>query len=221
VRRSPLEQSLPIEQQGAPHLLGLWEALQAAHIGVHGTAVDAEQIGGFFGWHKALDVHTQYDRLPLFPLSMNNGGQVDAVGSTKYCYDCDETKSVDQFPNSKSRKDGKYPYCRPCNTARMAKWVKENPEKSKLGTRRKTLKKYGLTLEVYEELLASQGGRCAICGTDKPGHTVGRMFDVDHDHETSKVRGLLCQHCNMGLGQFGDDLDRLREAVKYLEESGG
>ncbi|MBP5870856.1 hypothetical protein F3K34_13455 [Streptomyces sp. LBUM 1486] len=73
----------------------------------------------------------------------------------------------------------------------------------------------------YEQLLKRQNSRCAICGTNKPGHTPDRLFDIDHDHVTGKVRGLLCQHCNMGLGQFMDDLDRLRKAIKYLEESSG
>lgn len=226
---SPVEQRLPIEQQRAADRRGLREPLQAPDIGVNGAAVDAEKVGRFVRCHKTLDVHTQYDRLSLFPLSGINGGVgrvgVDAAAAPKmrekHCNRCGETKPVDQFHNDKNRKDGKCPYCRPCNAAQMAKWRAEHPDRSKQAARRATLRKYGLTVEDYEKILKSQNGRCAICGTDDPGHTAGRLFDVDHDHDTARVRGLLCQHCNMGLGQFGDDLDRLRKAVKYLEESRG
>lgn len=229
VRLSPLEQGVPIEQQGASYLPRLWKAPQAADVGVDGTAVNAEQVGGFVGCYKPLDVHTQYDRLLVFPLSVIKGrvGRVngDAEGAlivaTKHCNKCGETKSVDQFHNDRKRKDGKYPYCRPCNNAQMVIWRAKYPDRSQMATRRGTLRKYGLTLADYERLLESQDGRCAICGTDDPGHTPGRLFDVDHDHDTSKVRGLLCQHCNMGLGQFADDPDRLMKAAKYLEEKRG
>lgn len=74
---------------------------------------------------------------------------------------------------------------------------------------------YGLTSEEYEALLAKQGGVCAICGLDEwPGkHNVPR---VDHDHKTGRVRGILCDHCNFGLGKFKDDPARLIAAVRYL-----
>jgi len=72
---------------------------------------------------------------------------------------------------------------------------------------------YGITLEDYDALLATQGGVCVIChnGTDEPLH-------VDHDHTTGKVRGLLCSNCNTGIGLLKDDPVRLRAAADYLEE---
>ena len=68
----------------------------------------------------------------------------------------------------------------------------------------------------FDALLASQGGGCAICGYRvKPG---GRRLNVDHDHKTGVVRGLLCARCNRGLGWFSDDPQRLKAAAVYLEE---
>ena len=67
----------------------------------------------------------------------------------------------------------------------------------------------------YEALLAAQGGRCAICGTDTPG-TIQRFFALDHDHVTGAIRGLLCYRCNIGIGNLGDDPDRLEAAARYL-----
>jgi hypothetical protein len=78
------------------------------------------------------------------------------------------------------------------------------------------LRKYGLTLEARDAMIASQGGRCAICpnvlDVSKP-----KGCHVDHDHKTGKVRGLLCSGCNLGLGHFRDDPALLRIAASYLE----
>jgi len=68
---------------------------------------------------------------------------------------------------------------------------------------------YNLTPEGYDALVAAQGGRCAIC-LDRA------ELVVDHDHDTGLVRGLLCPHCNTGLGRFRDCLDSLRRAIDYL-----
>jgi len=75
---------------------------------------------------------------------------------------------------------------------------------------------YGITLDKYNVILAKQGGCCAICRTDDPGRGSRGSFPVDHDHETGETRGLLCMHCNRGLGHF--DLTTIRAAATYLEE---
>lgn len=83
---------------------------------------------------------------------------------------------------------------------------------------------YGMEKGTYEYLLEKQGGKCAICGSVEC-HT-GRRFSVDHDHaccpENAKscgkcVRGLLCGHCNQGIGKFKDDISLLKAAIRYLE----
>lgn len=80
-------------------------------------------------------------------------------------------------------------------------------------------RRYGITREDYENLLKRQGHCCAICktnGVQRKGHT---YFHVDHDHSTGKVRGLLCDLCNRGLGYFKDDPYLMRKAAKYLESN--
>lgn len=83
-------------------------------------------------------------------------------------------------------------------------------------------KKYGITTVEYDAMVDVHQGLCAICG--KPQQAVngltGKMFDmnVDHDHETKKVRGLLCHNCNRGLGMFQDSADLLRRAAEYLDK---
>lgn len=61
---------------------------------------------------------------------------------------------------------------------------------------------------------AEQGGVCAICGGTNPS---GHRLAVDHDHETRRVRGLLCHACNAGIGKLRDSPDLLRKAIDYLE----
>lgn len=81
------------------------------------------------------------------------------------------------------------------------------------------LRQYGLTPDTFAALLDRQGGGCAICGTSTPG---GKgQFHVDHDHDLgpTAVRGLLCHHCNLGLGNFKDDTSHLRQAIAYLQRA--
>ncbi len=80
---------------------------------------------------------------------------------------------------------------------------------------------FNLSTEEYERLHGEQGGLCAICQQPEVamiGHGKDRVrsLAVDHDHRTGIVRGLLCGNCNKGLGNLGDDVDRLLAAVRYL-----
>lgn len=94
-------------------------------------------------------------------------------------------------------------------------WTRD-PSKRALAYRKHLLKKkYGLTLDQFDELLASQHGACAICLREQ----VGMRLHIDHDHSTGKIRGLLCSNCNTGLGMFGDSVDGLIAAIQYLEEA--
>lgn len=83
-----------------------------------------------------------------------------------------------------------------------------------------TLNEYGLTPEKYAARLALQEDACAICHSSDPVHWSGR-FQVDHDHVTGEVRGLLCSRCNGGLGMFSDDVERLRKAILYIANAIG
>jgi hypothetical protein len=76
-------------------------------------------------------------------------------------------------------------------------------------------RRYGLTPEEYEAMLAEQNGVCAIC---KRPPIAGNSLCVDHDHMTGRVRGLLCSPCNVVLGHWGDDPQIARHAAEYLSE---
>jgi hypothetical protein len=78
-------------------------------------------------------------------------------------------------------------------------------------------KKYGITLEDFEQMLKNQGGVCKICKSPPTKHNLC----VDHDHKSKemKIRGLLCTKCNYRLGMIKDDLQFLTSAAIYLEEA--
>ena len=105
------------------------------------------------------------------------------------------------------------------------RYKKRYPDRMRRKEREAYLRKrYGMTVEDYNQLLLAQSGRCAICGTMTPPllkETVssGLSFSIDHDHRTGAVRGLLCGACNLGLGNFGDEPARLRAAAVYLERA--
>ena len=66
--------------------------------------------------------------------------------------------------------------------------------------------RYSITLEEYDQMFEDQNGKCKICGTEENGN---KRFSVDHDHETGKVRGLLCYRCNTSLGWFEKNKDNV------------
>lgn len=99
-------------------------------------------------------------------------------------------------------------------------WVRQNIERAQANKARsshkRNLKAYGLDEESYRRLRAAQDDRCAICSRpfkDKP------RPNIDHDHATGEIRGLLCSKCNTGIGMLGDDPDVLLLAVAYLRRN--
>ena len=74
-------------------------------------------------------------------------------------------------------------------------------------------KRYGLSLEDYDNLVITQNNRCAICKEEEKEDV---RLSVDHCHVTNKVRGLLCKNCNKALGLFRDNADNLVRAIEYL-----
>lgn len=76
--------------------------------------------------------------------------------------------------------------------------------------------KYGITEQDYDDMFKSQEGKCAICKTENQTGKWQR-FGVDHCHKTGKVRALLCNECNRGIGLLKDDPEILKSAVAYLE----
>lgn len=97
------------------------------------------------------------------------------------------------------------------------RWQSKEYKKSARKSRLK--RKFGMTLADYDGMLEKQKGVCAICGKKETKHDrYGSIknLQVDHDHISGKVRGLLCFMCNAGVGLFDDNAENLQAAIYYL-----
>lgn len=81
---------------------------------------------------------------------------------------------------------------------------------------RDILRSYSIDPSEYQRRLDAQRNQCAIC---QCACSVNSRLSIDHDHNTGRIRGFLCNSCNAGLGQFKDNPDLLRKAAEYLEDS--
>ena len=159
----------------------------------------------------------------------------------KRCTKCGELKPETEFYAAPECADGLRGDCKACHAARgrelyaqhreqrmayIRQWQREhpervreyrrkNPERRAAQLRRLHLRRrFGMTLEDYDHILAAQGGGCAICG-EPPA---GRSMHIDHLGDT--VRGVLCVRCNNGLGQFRDDPELMLLAAEYVAIGG-
>lgn len=112
-----------------------------------------------------------------------------------------------------------YPDLYEAQLEKNRQWRALNEDKYRLqhrrNERRRKLKRYGLTEESYQALLVKQNYVCAICKEDKKGI---RDWHVDHCHSTGRVRGILCHHCNLLLGNAKDSVSILLKAKEYLDK---
>lgn len=107
------------------------------------------------------------------------------------------------------------PIKRAQDQAAVRRYHAAHPEKAAYYRRRRTLQGYALTPAEFEEQRISQGFCCALCEVPERQSRYGKLH-VDHDHASGNVRGLLCDHCNIGLGHFRDDPAVLAKARNYL-----
>jgi len=140
---------------------------------------------------------------PLSKFTLRSGksrkktGDVSPSTRGLSCANCDYLKSKDR------------------NRVTLRRWQRENPDRVR-GYKTKRL--YGIGLVEYQQMFAAQKGLCAICQTPGDSSFKKRTLGVDHDHKTGVVRGLLCDLCNKGIGQFLDRPDFLRSAAAYLSQ---
>jgi len=119
---------------------------------------------------------------------------------TKICNKCITAKSKKCFKVNKDAEDGLANICISC---------------SSIQTRDRALKStYGILLKDKKRMFRKQGERCGICKNTLPEMTKSH---VDHDHNTQEIRGILCRNCNLGLGNFKDSVEYLKNAISYLQ----
>lgn len=144
----------------------------------------------------------------------------------KKCNKCSLQKPLTEFFKDKNNKtDGRYSICKTCKTEGALKWRAENRAKYNETQRiyhaenyqRLRIQRYDLTPEQHAKMLSDQKGVCAICGELPKGK---RPLAIDHNHDTGKVRGLLCYGCNRAL-HILDNQELLNKAMEYLKRNEG
>src|SRR5574343_1034762 len=154
----------------------------------------------------------------------------------RYCSVCDTFKVWSSFSDKKARRyrekespqvhQLKQPKCKECANMEVIRWREaQSPERLKDLYLKRT---YGITYLEYVSFLEDQDYCCKICSRElntKFGMEAlsSNTAVVDHCHTTGRVRGILCNECNRGLGYFKDNVNSLAKAISYLseEESSG
>lgn len=155
-------------------------------------------------------------------------GRIKAKGFTYSCNSC--SKEI-WIPSNKKNSTGLCYFCsrkkhlvlesntKVCSTCKqeldLSKFVLLKNKKSYKAqcTKCLNLYKYGINKNDFDKLLSDQNNVCAICEEESDYNSL----NVDHDHLTGRVRGLLCGNCNKGIGLFKDSSDLLIKASKYLK----
>lgn len=149
------------------------------------------------------------------------------------CTKCKQPKTTNSFRPRKGSYTGCQYWCRDCERAAArdryipkTREKTENPQRaiakaegdSKERRRERILKhRYGISIKEYDIMYQNQNGKCAICNEAKPyGGTIGLY--IDHCHNSSKVRGLLCSNCNAGIGKFKESESLLMAAIEYIKK---
>ena len=145
--------------------------------------------------------------------------------TVKQCKSCDQRKPLNDFYKEPRVSDGRTARCKECikstatdhyNLNKTSILKRNKSEYSSEHERAKKLRRtYGISLEIYEQMLQEQEYKCKICKSTDPKHNSGN-FVVDHCHTKGHVRGLLCGECNLMLGKANDNITTLQNAISYL-----
>jgi len=131
----------------------------------------------------------------------------------KTCKICGVEKNISEFYTGRGK-------CKDCINAAARKIRVDKPERYARYRKRANEylkeRRYGITQEDFNNMLVEQNNMCKICNSEFKNT---KDTHIDHCHNTNKVRGLLCNGCNLALGQFGDNTDIMSMAIKYLQIS--
>lgn len=139
----------------------------------------------------------------------------------KVCKICIQSKDLEDFSKGDSYKDGHRKTCKECSYKQINRekhnenarnWRKKNPDKVKNSNLKIS---YGINLEQYNQMFNQQNGKCAICNRHQIEFKMG--LAVDHEHETGKIRELLCSPCNQAIGLLQENTEIIQKVIDYLK----
>lgn len=133
----------------------------------------------------------------------------------KKCKSCKKYKKHFEFYSflqpGKSRNRTFFTTCKSCDNIRSKRWGRKNKELRYIYS---LVYKFGITKEQYFKLKEKQNNKCAICNKSP----TKQRLHLDHCHKTLKIRGLLCNNCNRGIGHLKEDIDILKKAIQYIKK---
>ena len=141
----------------------------------------------------------------------------------KICPGCGIYKLFSEFSKNKNTKFGIGNNCKICDAKNARVWRAKKENRDIVRNRNLQIN-FGISIDDYDKLLEKQNGICAICGkveSRKNMYGIKRLA-VDHNHNTGKIRGLLCSCCNQGLGMFYVDdkgVELLLNAIEYMRKN--
>ena len=140
---------------------------------------------------------------------------------TKTCTGCRQTKPLTEFFSRGGKLSHLYKsQCKLCMQTKRQQWANENRDhlndwrRNNWVTKNRRLRRRGATQQMYDVMYEAQRGCCALC--NEPEEKFAWLC-IDHDHDTGKIRGLLCPNCNRGIGLLRDNADLLRKAATYID----
>ena len=135
--------------------------------------------------------------------------------TTQTCTQCNCTKSSEDFYKRKSRPGGRQTHseCKDCFKARVTKRYQSDPDRI---NDLRACAVYGITIDQLTDMRKQANGICQAC--ERPGEGQFKRLVIDHDHETGKVRGLICQKCNTVLGLVKDNINTLQNLAQFIKD---
>jgi len=153
----------------------------------------------------------------------------------KYCPRCKKTKFVNQFGTRKHPVRGSNPksYCKSCESSNSGEYQKRNKDKAnayrdkyrannqkslRVTELRRQAKIKGYDPDEAQAIFEQHDGKCDICRrTPKEANSSKKYLSIDHCHSTNKIRGMLCNNCNLALGMLQDSPELLAKAIEYIK----
>ncbi len=163
------------------------------------------------------------------------------------CKGCGEVKPLTNFHKNRKGSESRKYKCKTCTNAEAKEWARNHPENVKASQRKRRaadaerfrekerayyqktkerrlelkklerFRRYGITYDAFFELLGGQDFACSIC-QETFEEADPRNVHIDHCHDSSRVRGILCRNCNIGIGHLKESPDLLRRAADYLSD---
>ncbi len=131
------------------------------------------------------------------------------INDSRHCRECKTDKTLDCFSPSKIKNNDLI--CRPCVNKKTRDYFNAHPD---LRRHHKFMERYGINIGDYNKMFADQNGRCLLCLRHQ--NELPKSLRVDHNHLTGKVRGLLCEHCNIAIGLLRENVEVMQRAINYV-----